>query len=275
MNIQNSKQIQLSEILSYFEKENLGIPKTLTENLNRFFQIIELLKGYKTYLNKVLSTKTIQFQQLEEFLQNIHEIKTFYLDLETIYQNIAVDYDKISTIINEASNLVKKKPYVVEFRTTSFGDYVRGKREAHFYIINHSELISFLNKVKDLVKPVDIYEVQYTAFIVKFKELIDILPFIKFDYLPDVVYANVPEQFERIIILSEELKNLCENISFLETYGFLKEFLDNMVKEVNKIQEYFKLNPDINVLKLRGKFRKVYSNINTLHRALSLESLSL
>ena len=271
MNNQNKKQLEVSEILSYFEKENLRIPKTLAENFNRFCHTIEMLKGYKLHLNNIFDKKTFYFQQLDEFLQYISDIKTFYLDLQRIYQDIAEDHSKISIIANDASSLVNKIPYLAELKTSITGDYVRNEKYSHFYVINHQELIGFLSNVKDLVKPVDTYDIQNSPISDKLIEIINIIPSIKSEYLPDVVFSKVPESIERIIILSEDLKKLNKPFIYLKKFGFLKELMELVSNDFHKIENYFKVNPHKNLIKFKGKFRKAYSNLRKLYLAISFD----
>lgn len=262
-----NKKTELNEILTYFENKEIHLPIKLAENINIFISTIELLKGYPRYFDRILKDKILPFKQLEGFLQYFNEIKAFYQDLETMYRKNVENFLIISNIANEVSELVVKLPYIAELRTS--GVQFRGKKKAHFYMVNHEKLIEFLNDIKSFAKPVDIDNIKHSTISDKFKEILDTLPSIKLDYSPNVVYSKVPESFEQIILLGKDLKDLFDPISYLEKYEFFKELIEKLSNDFVKIKNYFNMNPESDFIKLKGKFRKVNTNLNTLYRALS------
>lgn len=256
MNSPQTKRLQLKNILSYFEKENLHIRRELVESLNEFKFNIESLAAYKPYFKDILDNKVFHFQQLEVSIQYINEIKNLYLDLERIYQRISEDYNKILQMLNNISDIILKVPYVSSVRTTLKREVKRVGRD-HFYMINHLMLIQFLNNIKNLVEPIDSYDLQNSPVSEIFDQIIKIIPSIKEEYLPNVLYLNVPDSVEQIIVLGENLRSLFPflSFSFLEEIESLLEFMELVNNEFYKIENYYKTNQDKNSKKVKGKFK--------------------
>ncbi|MFX1425403.1 MAG: hypothetical protein ACFFBE_03045 [Promethearchaeota archaeon] len=261
----------LEEILSYFEKQDLQISSQLAEKLKTYNIIVESLSKYKEHVKDVLDKNLFYLQQLGEFLQIIKDIKSLFLDLETIYNEIADYYQKISLILDNILDLVIIFPYIAGIRTSPFGDRVRDTKISHFYVIDHQVLKEFLKNTKDLVTSEDISIIQTSPITDKLNQIIKIIPAIKAEYLPNVVYMNVPESFEQIITLSTDLRELFSPFYFLEKFGSLKEFMELVTNDFYNIEDFFKANPEKDSIKVKGKFKATYSNINKLYRVLSFQ----
>jgi hypothetical protein len=270
------KHLELREILLYFEKQNLHIPSQLDDKLKTYSFVVESFSKYKKHVKDILDDNTFHLQQLGDFLQNIKDIKSLFLDLETIYDEMGEYYKKISLILTNISDLVIKLPYITRVKThvtqAAIGDrHVLGQEKSHFYIIDHQVLIDFLTNIKNLGIPEDTFNIQNSPISGKLNQIMKIIPAIKSEYLPDAVYGNVPESFEQIITISRDLRELFSPFYFLEDFDPLREFMELVNKDFYKIEEYFKKNPDKDCIKLKGKFKKAHLNLNKLYRVLSFK----
>lgn len=275
MNNQNNGLLSLREILSYFEKSDLQIPKKFFENLIQFNKTVEMLIGYKSNLRDVYYEKSIQFEHLQVIDRDLNEIKTILIKLKSIYSDNTTFFTRLYNIMNDSSGLVKKIRYVSNVGTDAFGRHVSKTYYSYFYTIIHSKLFDLLINAKDLVKSMSLVDNTYQNFPIyqKVKELIEILPTIKDEYLSGVLYIKIPNSIERIINLSNDLKELMHWFVFLFETKFLEELVQTVINNFREIQIYFS-RTEIRIeqkIKLRGKFKNAYSALSELYRSLLID----
>ena len=275
--IVNYSYLELEKILLYFEKHNLQISSQLADKLKTYSYVVESLSKYKKQVKAVLDEKVFYLHQMEEFLKNIKAIKTLFLDLGSIYNEMGEDYEKISLILNNILDLVIKIPFVTKVQTyvtkAVIGDtfHVWDTKKDQLYVIDHPVLIEFLNNIKNLVIPENTSDIQNSPISDKLNQIIKTIPAIKAEYLPNVVYANIPESFEQIVTFSKDLRELFSPIYFLEEFGPLREFMELLSNDFDEIERFFKTNPDKDSIKLKGKLKKNHSNLNKLYQVLSFK----
>ncbi|MFX1464477.1 MAG: hypothetical protein ACFFBF_15755 [Promethearchaeota archaeon] len=275
MNNQNNGLLSLREILSYFEKSDLQIPKKFFENFIQFNKTVEMLKGYKSNLRDVYYEKLIQLEHLQVIDRDLNEIKTILIKLKSIYSDNTTFFTRLYNIMNDSSGLVKKIRYVSNMGTDAFGRHVSNPYYSYFYTIIHSKLFDLLINAKDLVKSMSPVDNIYQNFPIcqKVKELIEILPTIKDEYLSDVLYIKIPNSIERIINLSNDLKELMHWFVFLFENEFLEGLVQTVINNFQGIQVYFS-GREIRIgqkIKLRGKFKNAYSALSELYHSLLID----
>ena len=276
MNSQNNRQLRMREILSDFEEGNLQVPKTLDGDLFEFSQTCELLNDFAPHLKSVLNTKTIHYDQIEEFNQDLNEIKTTLLKLETIHDKNDQFFTKISNIVDASSNLIIKSHYVSNLTTSSWSGHVKSTASSHYYTINHQKLVDLLINLKYLAKPMapDGINFQNSHICQKIKDLMDVLPFIKEEYIPNVLYSKVPESIKQIVLLGENLNELTQSYITLVKSEFLNAHVERVINDFHQIQKKFNENPNVKLIRLKRKFKIALLKLSEMFRIIQLFSLS-
>ncbi|MFX0021509.1 MAG: hypothetical protein ACFE9S_04235 [Candidatus Hermodarchaeota archaeon] len=266
---QNNKQIDIT--FSEFEKNNIQISKSLIENFNTADEILETLNKLHQVTQPSTIEKQVHYQQLMRYDKIMHEINTLIPNQKQFSNNIKEIIINITDIIRLISKLVKKLPYISKLRTSITGDYVREEETSHFYKLNHQELLDFLKRLKNLTTLSNIIEDQCPPICLKLKEIINLVPTLKLDYFPHVLYADVPESFERIILLNDELKKLLNPYMCLIEFENLIELFENITINFQDIVFFLNDNPEKDVVKLKGKFKPVYVNLVALNNIIEMD----
>lgn len=276
MNIQNNRHPVMSELLSDFQEGNLQVPKTLVGHLFEFIQNLELLNDFTPHLKSVLNTKTIHYEQIEEFNQDFTEIKTILLKIKAIHDKNGQFFTKISNIVDASSNLIIRNNYLSNLTTSSWGSHVKNKAFSYFYTITHQNLVDLLINLKYLTKPMasDDIDLQNSIICQKIKDLIDVLPFIKEEYIPNALYSKVPDSIKRLALLGENLNELTQSYIPLVKSEFLIAHLKRVIKDFTQIQKNFNENPNVKLIRLKRKFKITLLKLSDMLRIIQLSSPS-
>jgi len=276
MNSQNMENIRLSELYSYFEKEDLQISNEFNEKLIIFNDKLQVIKNYSPKFKKIIKEKLIDFEQTKIILQSLENIDIELRELEAIHNGYDILFTNISNILGIIPNLVRKIPFVFDLSTgfsfTGGKVNVQGSEESFIYSINHQNLVDFIINIKNLIKPSTSIDnnFQVNPISSNIKQISITISFLKEEYCPNVLYIQIPESIERIIDLGNNLKNLFNPYKLVIGNNFLLGQIKSVIDSFNNIREHFIQNSEDKEIKLKGKFKDAYSTVSEFNRLILL-----